>query len=145
MKSLNNYINESKISKLYHKFMDAITGQPDGEETAGILDEPKDKLSKLPKEAIFRLAIDMCCLMYDGFYKKMPTQEDAERMFYDNEYLLLTLGRGNKSKYLDEILRVMKGCYLSCIDKQFAYNYNGDPSLLNKDEFITLDEYINLK
>lgn len=147
MKTIQNYINtaqdntvnENKVTEFFKKHL-----FKDKENNNGDFKEASDAIKKLHAEAVLRIAVVMCALMDDNYYTSLPTKTDAEYMFYDTEYLGATLGYDNSDKYVEEIHRIMKACYLAYTDRNFAYNFT-NIIRANSNGWATLDAVMNYK
>lgn len=135
----NNTVNENKVTDFFKKRL-----FKDKKNNKGDFKEATDAIKKLPAEAVLRIAVIMCALMDDNYYTSLPTKTDAEYMFYDTEYLNDALGSDNMGMYLDEILRIMRACYLGYTDRNFAYNFT-NMIRANSNGWATLDAVMNYK
>lgn len=152
MKTLNEYLNpiqiitENKITEIFKNSIKSIKDKV-ANKFNGHGHMPSDAIKKLPAECVLRIAVTMCALLKDKYYKALPNKQDAKAMWYDTPFLRDTLRLDwddEGTQYLDEVLRIMQACYLGANDVWFAHDFN-EPVKANATGWTTMDNVVNYK
>lgn len=152
MKALNEYLNpiqivtENKITEIFKNSIKFIKDKMPNK-SFDYRHMPSDAVKKLPAECVLRIAVTMCGLLKDKYYKALPNKQDAKYMWYDIPFLRDTLGldwHDEGAQYLDEVLRIMQACYLGANDVYFAHDFN-EPTGPNDTGWTTMDNVVNYK
>jgi hypothetical protein len=146
MKTITDYINNVNENK-FTEFFKKGKSKDETKKQKYVYKSsvpPSDAVKQLPAEAVLRIAVVMFALMSDNYYTSLPSKKEAEHMYNDTEYLGATLGYDNADKYVEEIHRIMKACYLGYADKRFASNFVAYIGA-NYDGWATLDQVMDYK